>query len=278
MSPPHGVTGFLLKKFESTILTYYLIDFNKFYSDSEKSDAESKGKKKPSVKATKRSGPKKSDKKEMTDITKEDNSNKDNQTIMNIPPSTTSNKEEEVPVEIKSNLEQILNKYFGEDPGKKAQMMDISLIKLGLNLFKINILGEWRQVRRDGVDKIKKSITQKGVNRLIYFYIMDNEDGTYTAIDCNHRVVAFGEMEIKQAMCLVFPKLSKEEQEYIAGCANELHDEGCVHVTDWDKFRHISKYFENPKFQSERGPKLDLIVKHVVNTFTPCGGLTFLGS
>jgi hypothetical protein len=65
---------------------------------------------------------------------------------------------------------------------------------------------------------------------------MDNGDGTYIAIDCNHRVVAFDEMGIKQAMCLVFPKLPKEEQEYIAGCANELHDEGCVHVTDWINF------------------------------------------
>jgi hypothetical protein len=249
-----------------------------FDSDTEKNDGELQGKKKPTVKATKKPEQKKTDKKGVSDVTKEDTSKIDDATITNIPPPTISNKEEEPLVETKSNLEQILNKYFGEDPGKKAQMLDISLIKLGLNSFKINILGEWRQVRRDGVEKIKKSVTQKGVNRLIYFYIMDNGDGTYIAIDCNHRVVAFDEMGIKQAMCLVFPKLPKEEQEYIAGCANELHDEGCVHVTDWDKFRHISKYFENPKFQSDRGPKLDLIVKHVVISFTPRGGLTFLGS
>ncbi len=61
---------------------------------------------------------------------------------------------------------------------------------------------------------------------------MDNEDGTYTAINCNHHVVAFNEMEIKQAMCLVFPKLPKEEQEYIASYINELHNERCVHITD----------------------------------------------
>ncbi len=99
------------------------------------------------------------------------------------------------------------------------------------------------------MEKTIKFIEQKGVSKLIYFYIIKNEDGTYIPINCNHCIVVFTEININQVMCLVFSKLFEEKQEYIAGCANKLYDKECVHVTDGNKYCFISKYFENPKFQ-----------------------------
>ena len=102
------------------------------------------------------------------------------------------------------------------------------------------------------------------------------ENYKYLAIDCNHRLKAFQKCSLKTANALVFPPLEPDVYEYIAGIyffiwftfkgvANELHDDFCVKVTDWEKFRIFVRCFNDERFKSHKGVNHEAICKHLVS-------------
>ena len=121
------------------------------------------------------------------------------------------------------NSPPILQKYFGNDYISKVKDISVSEIGPGNIFFNLsNIIGTWRKVRKDGVDKIVKSIQLNGVLAHNFWMIEENnsEDNLahhYRAIDCNHRLVAFSQLKIETAKCLVFPHLNDAKYDKIAG-------------------------------------------------------------
>jgi hypothetical protein len=129
-------------------------------------------------------------------------------------------------------------KYFGNEPEKRIEIIDVSKVHPGT----------WRQLRKDGVLKIRKSIQTRGVLPLSFWCVMKTVDGEYLAIDCNHRLYAFKAEGITTAKALVFPTLSPAEYKAIAGVCNEIHDQGTVHVTDWDKFYVLRQMLQSGEY------------------------------
>ncbi len=85
----------------------------------------------------------------------------------------------------------------------------------------LTFIGNWRAIREDGVDTIMKSIKKNGVLEEHFWLIMKLEkpDGQfiYRAIDCNHRLIAFKNLGIKEARALVFEPLPEDLYNLIAG-------------------------------------------------------------
>ena len=143
-----------------------------------------------------------------------------------------------LPKSHEQKLADIFIHYFGSDPEKRIEIIPVDQVKIGT----------WRQIRKDGVMKIRKSIQTRGVLPLSFWCVMKCEDGTYLAIDCNHRLCAFRAEGIPNAKALVFPTLSQAEYKMIAGVCNEIHDSGTVHVTDWNKFYVLCNMLESGEY------------------------------
>jgi len=85
----------------------------------------------------------------------------------------------------------------------------------------ITLIGTWRKIRDDGVETIIKSIEKNGILEEHFWLVMKLEKPEelfqYVAIDCNHRLVAFKKLQIKQARALVFDPLPEDLYMFIAG-------------------------------------------------------------
>jgi hypothetical protein len=150
----------------------------------------------------------------------------------------TASTMENVPRSHADKMADLFAKYFGNEPEKRIEIIDVSKVHPGT----------WRQLRKDGVLKIRKSIQTRGVLPLSFWCVMKTVDGEYLAIDCNHRLYAFKAEGITTAKALVFPTLSPAEYKAIAGVCNEIHDQGTVHVTDWDKFYVLRQMLQSGEY------------------------------
>jgi hypothetical protein len=175
--------------------------------------------------------------------------------------------EMELPRSNAEKMAEIFTKYFGSEPEKKIEIIDVGKVHPGT----------WRQLRKDGVLKIRKSIQTRGVLPLSFWCVMKTEEGDYLAIDCNHRLYAFKAEGITTAKALVFPTLSPAEYKAIAGVCNEIHDQGTVHVTDWDKFYVLRQMLQSGEYTKGKNVYFSKLEKDMVRYCAIRRKLIFLG-
>lgn len=148
----------------------------------------------------------------------------------------------------------IMTKYFGDQKELRQHVKTIdvsSICPSSAYVYFTLILLKYpqRPVTRPGVEQIKKSVSKHGVLMDKFWYIKEcepREDSlqlnhvfNYIAIDCNHRLQAWNELELKEAPCLVFPKtIDAEEEHVISVVQNEMHDSFSVAASDFEKFLH----------------------------------------
>ncbi len=122
----------------------------------------------------------------------------------------------------------------------------------------------WRQLRKYGVFKIKKSIQICGVLSLSFWCVMKTKQRDYLAIDCNHQLYAFKAEEITMAKTLVFPTLFLTEYKVIAGVCNEIHDQRTIYVTNWDKFYVLQQMLQFGEYTKGKNVDFSKLEKNIV--------------
>ena len=127
-------------------------------------------------------------------------------------------------------------------------------------------------MRKQGVEKLVRSFKTKGYQEEHLWKVEEIKNPTeggpkYRVIDCNHQLAAAKICKIPKVKAVVFPPMEEKDYDFIAGISNKSHDEFSVHVTDWEKYNVLLKYFRNKAYKQKGKHNIKKIVEDVVFLF-----------